>query len=172
MNSNNGNTDDRGFVDQLISRLQQKELECNDLLQEGRRIERDIGRTQEYIEQLKNFIQGEGGTLPKSKAITVARTGVGKTGNRSKAYPLRKIQWENMTINQIIGRVLSLRPEVSYHPTEMAKETYEIKTESDLHKVLPNMRSSMQKGSRDGLWEKAKTRGRFKALEQHELIGL
>lgn len=161
MNSNNGNTDN-SFVDQLILRLQQKEIDYNELLQESRRIERDTVRIQEYIDQLKNFIRGEGRTPPVSKVITVVRSGVGKTGNRSKAYPLRKIQWENMTINQIIGSVLSVTPEATYHPTEMANETYEINTDSDLRKVLPNMRSSMQKGARDGLWENA-SRGRFKA---------
>ncbi len=57
MNSNNGNTDGNSFVDQLTFRLQQKEIEYNELLQELRLNERNIVRTHRYIEQLKDFVK-------------------------------------------------------------------------------------------------------------------
>jgi len=172
MNINEGNQDDNGFVLQLIMRAEQKAKEYTEILHEQRRFEMRAQRTKDYIEKLNSFIIAEGKQPISIKEVPPLGSGVGKPGNRKKGLPLRKMQWDGMTINNIIGNILNGTPKVIYHPTEVIPLVYEIDSESDLRKVLPNMRSAMQKGARDGLWERT-GRGKFKAkevLEQGTLV--
>jgi len=172
MNSNEGNNDDRGFVLQLMMRAEKKVKEYAETMHEIRRLQMRAERDKDYIEQLNNFIRAEGQQPVSIKETPPLGSGVGKPGNRAKGLPLRKIQWDGMTINDIIGNILNGTPEVIYHHTELIPLVYEIDSDSDLRKVLPNVRSALQKGARDGLWDKP-SRGRFKAkatVEQGTLV--
>lgn len=172
MNSNNGNNDDNGFVLQLIMRAEQKAKEYTETAHEIRRLEMRAERTKEYVEQLNKFIRAEGQQPISIKETSALGSGIGKPGNRSKSFPLRKVQWEGMSINQIIESILNATPGVSYHAKEVASLIYEIESDSDLSKVLPNMRSAVQKGARDGRWERT-GRGKFSAkeiVEQGKLV--
>ena len=164
MNENNENHDDNGFVLQLMMRAEQKVKEYAETMHEIRRLQMRAERDKDYIEQLNNFIRAEGEQPVSIKETPTLGSGVGKPGNRAKGLPLRKVQWDGMTINDIVSTILNGTPEVIYHHTEVIPLVYEIDSESDLRKVLPNMRSAMQKGARDGLWERA-SRGKFKAKE-------
>lgn len=167
MNSNNGNNDDRGFLFQLHMRAQQKAQEYAELLHERQRLEMRIERTKGYVEQLNNFLKAEGQEPVQIKATPPKGSGVGKPGNRSKAFPIRRVQWEGMTMNQIVERILNTSPTVSFHPKEVAPLIYEIESDSDLHIVMRNLRSTMQRGDRDGLWERT-GRAIFKAKVTEE----
>ncbi len=160
MNSNDGNN--VAFLLQLHMRAQQKAKEYAELLHEHQRLEMRIERAKGYIEQLNSFLRAEGQEPIPLKVTAGSRSGVGKPGNRSKEFPVRKVQWEGMTINQIVERILSASPEVSFHPKEIAPLIYEIESESDLHIVMRNMRSTMQSGARKGRWERT-GRAMFKA---------
>lgn len=166
MNSNNGNNDDKGFLLQLHMRAQQKAQEYAELLHELQRLEMRIERTKEYFERLNDFLKAEGQeTVPKAKIYQ--GSGFGKPGNRSKAFPIRKSQWEGMSINKIIAHILNSTPGVSFHTKEVAPLIYEIESDSDLKVVMRNMRSSMQRGARDGLWERtARAKYKAKVIEQ------
>jgi len=164
MNSNDKNNDDNGFVLQLIMRAEQKAKEYVEILHDQRRLEMRAERTKRYIEDMNNFIRAEGQQPVSIKEPSALGSGVGKPGNRAKGFPLRKMEWEGMTINAIISNILNGTPKVIYHHTEVIPLVYEIDSDSDLRKVLPNMRSAMQKGARDGLWERS-SRGKFKAKE-------
>jgi len=162
MNINDENNDDRGFVLQLMMRAEQKVKEYAETMHEIRRLQMRAERDKDYIEQLNNFIRAEGQQPVSIKETPPLGSGVGKPGNRAKGLPLRKMQWDGMTIIDIIGNILNGTPEVIYHHAEIIPLVYEIDSDSDLRKVLPNMRSAMQKGARDGLWERP-SRGKFKA---------
>ena len=162
MNGNDGNYDDKGFLLQLNMRAQQKAKEYAELLHERQRLEMRIERTRGYIEQLNNFLRAEGQEPIPLKVTAGSRSGVGKPGNRSKELPIRNMKWEGMTINQIIESILNASPDVSFHPKEVSPLIYEIESESDLHIVIRNLRSTMQSGARKGLWERT-GRARFKA---------
>ncbi len=172
MNGNDENYDDKGFLLQLSMRAERKAKEYAELLHERQRIEVRIERTKRYIEQLNDFLSAEGLESVSLRVTATSRSGVGKPGNRSKALPLRKVQWEGMTVDQIIGRILDASPNVSYHSKEIAPQIYEIDSESDLNMVIGNLRSAMQTGARNGLWERT-SRARYgaKAAEaQGELV--
>ncbi len=162
MNSNNENYDDKSFLLHLHMKAQQKAKEYAELLRERQRLDMRIERTKGYLEQLNNFLKAEGQEPVMIKAMPHLGSPVGKPGNRSKALPLRKAQWEGMTVNEIIAHILHASPDVSFHPKEVAALIYEIDSESDLKMVIHNMRSSMQRGARDGLWERT-DRAKYKA---------
>ena len=172
MNSNDRNYKDKGFLLQLHMRAQQKAKEYAELLHERQRLERLIERTKGYVEQLNNFLRAEGQEPVSIKAEAHLGSAVGKPGNRSKALPIRKMQWEGITINQIIESILNTSPDVSFHPKEVAPLIYEIESESDLYMVTRNVRSTMQRGAREGLWERT-GRAKFRAkatAEQGKLV--
>lgn len=172
MNINNENNDDKGFLLHLHMRAQQKASEYAELLHERQRLEMRIERTKKYFEQLNNFLKAEGQEPVPMKATPHQGSGVGKPGNRSKAFPIRKMHWEGMTINQIIESILNASPDVSFHPKEVAPLIYEIQSDSDLYMVTRNVRSTMQRGAREGLWERT-GRAKFRAkatVEQGKLV--
>lgn len=161
-NNVSNNNDDKAFLLQLQMRAQQKATEYSELLHERDLIDMKLERTKGYIEQLNHFLRAEGQQAVSVKTSSSQASGVGKPGNRSKTLPLRKERWIGMTINQIVNQILNAAPGLSFHPKDMANEIYEIQSDLDLKMVLPNLRSSMQRGARDGLWDNAE-RGKFKA---------
>jgi hypothetical protein len=162
MNNSNETHEDKGFLLQLYMRAEQKAKEYQELIHERQRLEMRIERTKEYVEQLNKFLIAEGQQPITIKTLPHIGSAVGKPGNRSKSFPLRQIKWEGMSINQIIENILNTSPTVIFHPKEIASIIYEIKSESDLRLVLRNIRSTMQRGAREGLWEKT-GRAMFKA---------
>lgn len=172
MNSNDGNNDDKGFLLQLHMRAEQKAQEYAALLQERQRLDRNIERIKLYVEQLNSFLRAEGQDTVPIKATPRMGSGVGKPGNRSMAFPIRQMQWEGMTINEIIQSILNASQGVSFHSREVAALIYEIQSDSDSNMVMRNVRSAMQKGVREGLWERT-GRGKFSAkaiVEQGRLV--
>ena len=161
------NNEDKGFLLQLHMRAERKAKEYADLLHERQRIEMKIERTREYIEKLNGFLKAEGEKPVPIKATPHLGSIVGKPGNRSKAFPVRRIKWEGMTINQIVESILKASPATSFHPKEVASEIYEIEFDSDLQIVMRNTRSAMQRGAREGLWVRT-GRAQFKAKVTEE----
>jgi hypothetical protein len=162
MNIDNRNNEDKGFLLQLHMRAEIKAKEYAELLHQRQVLEMRIERAKEYLEQLNKFLMAEGQQPVSMKTVLITKSGVGKPGNRSKAFPIRKMQWEGMSINQIVERILNASPDVSFHPKEVASLIYEIQSESDLRMVMRNIRSTMQRGARDGLWERT-DRAKYKA---------
>ncbi len=161
-NKNDGTNEDNGFLLQLSMRAEQKAKEYVELLHEQERLAMRIERTKVYLEQLNSFLRAEGQAPIHLKTTAGSRRGVGQPGNRSPKLPIRKIQWDGMTINEIIERILTTSLDASLHPKEVASLIYEIRSDSDLSMVIRNVRSSMQRGAREGLWEKT-GRAMFKA---------
>jgi|GEM_PF-3259402 len=158
----NGTNDDKGFVFQLHMRAQQKAQEYTELLHELQRLEVRIERTKQYVEQLNNFLVAEGQKPIHIRAISRSQSPVGKPGNRSKRMPVRKVKWEGMSINDIIIQILNNSPDFSFHPSDIIPLIYEIESEPDVKMVLRNVRTTMQRGVRDGRWERT-GRAKFKA---------
>jgi hypothetical protein len=162
MDNTNQKHDDGGFLLQLNMRAQQKAKEYVELVHERQRLEMRIERTKEYIEQLNIFLRAEGQQPVLIKEVPIVGSIVGKPGNRAKDFPIRKVQWEGLTINEIIERILNTSPDMAFRPSEIAAGVYEIESDTDLKMVMHNMRSYMQRGARDGKWERV-GRGKFKA---------
>jgi hypothetical protein len=169
---NNDNFEDKGFVLQLRMRAERKVQEYSELLHERQKLDMRIERTKEYIEQMNKFLEAEGQRPVHIKMVPPIVSVVGKPGNRSKTLPIRKMRWDGMSMNQIVEHILNASPTVSFHPKQVAPQIYEIESDSDLQMVIPNLRSTMQRGAREGLWERT-GRAQFKAKideKQGELI--
>ncbi len=162
MNSNDGQNDNKGFLFQLHMRAEQKVAEYVKLLRERQHLDRQIELTKQYVEQLNSFLKAEGLEPVTIRTIPSTLSSVGKPGNRSKSLPLRRVQWAEMTIDQIIVHFLSTSPELSCDARDVAQQLYEIDSEADMDKVIGNTRSSLQSGFRKGLWERTE-RGKYKA---------
>lgn len=164
-------TNDGAFVIQLRIRAEEKAKEYGELLHEKRRIEMQLERTKNYVAQLNAFLEAEG---RRPVIIREERPGstVGKPGNRSKEMPLRKSEWELLAMNDIIAIILNQSPTVVYHPKQVAPLIYEIQSDADLRMVERNVRSTMQRGAREGRWDRV-GRAKFKAkatVQQGKLV--
>lgn len=158
----NGDNDDKGFLLQLQMRAEQKANELTGLMHERQLLDVKIERTKSYIEQLNAFLAAEGLETIHVRVLPQGQGNVGRPGNRSKALPLRKGQWEGKSLNDIIALILNSSPGISFHPKEVAPLIYEIQTPADVNMVMKNVRSTMQRGARDGKWDKT-GRAKFQA---------
>jgi len=162
MNENGTNQENNGFLFQLQMRAQQKAQEYADLIHQRQRLDMQIERTKQYVQELNNFLRREGQQTVPIKSAAHLESTVGKPGNRSKAMPLRRMEWDGMTVNQIITSILNRTPDASYHPSNVVSLIYEIESDADLKMVIKNIRSTMQRGAREGLWERS-DRAQYKA---------
>jgi hypothetical protein len=135
--------------------------EYNQLLHEQERIKVQIERAKIYIGQLNSLLEGEG-QIPIPLRELKQGTGVGKIGNRGKGFPVRRVEWAGMTLDEIIKVILELSPSEVYHADVIAHKIYEIQSDTDLHRVKMSLVSILRKGAQRGLWE-SKKRNRYKA---------
>lgn len=155
MNENDKNA----FTSQVRIRAQEKMKELLGIEHEIKGLEVQRERAKTYLESLNQFLEAEG---ERPESLKEARpSGVGKPGNRSKNMPVRRVEWEGKSMNYIVGHILDASPDVIYHFSEIAPKIYEIQNELDLRKVAKNLRSTMQRGAKLGLWNKV-GRAKFK----------
>lgn len=150
-----------GFALQVRVHAQAKADEIRELEQEIKRLEVKVARTKAYFDKLNSFLELEGQRPVLVKQVG-ATGGVGKPGNRAKDLPVRKVQWAGMGLFDIVDRVLNAAPDEAYQPQDAASQIYEIHSDTDLHRVIKNVRSTMQRGARSGRWVRV-GRGKFKA---------
>lgn len=170
MYKTNLNDGDKEFVFQVRQRVKGKVEEYRELSHQQKEIEIQLERAKAYIEELNKFLEREG-ERPELLKEYRPSAGIGKTGNRVKGMPLRKARWEGMSINGIIQTLLNESPSRIYNPIELASEVYEIQSDTDLRMVIKNFRSMLQRGNRDGLWDKSgRAQYKAKANTQGQLI--
>jgi hypothetical protein len=159
--TNNDNTDNGQFIEQVRRRAGQKAEEYRHLLHEQEQLKVQIERAKIYISQLNSLLEGEGQT-PIPLREPKQGTGVGKIGNRAKGFPVRRVEWEGMTLDEIIKVILESSPNQVYHANVIAHKIYEIQSDVDLRRVKMSLVSILRKGAQRGLWESRK-RNRYKA---------
>lgn len=165
------NTDNKEFISLLRQRAQHKVDELAQLEHDLHRIEVQIERTKAYVQKLNAFLESEE-ELPIPLKQVSKGTGVGKVGNRSKEFPVRKVQWEGMTMNEIVASILNASPNKIFQSSDIVPLVYEIQSDKDMRLVSDTTRSVMQKGKRAGLWAKAGY-GKYKSkspIEQGQLV--
>lgn len=159
---NDGNDNDIKFIEQLRERTKGKVEEYYRLLHEEERIRVQRERTKKYVDQANSLLEGEG-QMPIVLKEPKQGTGVGKIGNRAKDFPVRKIGWAGMTLDEIVKAILEATPNETYHVDVIAHRIYEIQSEMDLKRVKQSLVSILKKGAHDGKWEALK-RNRYKAV--------
>ena len=93
---------------------------------------------------------------------TGIRSGVGKPGNRAKDLPIRRAEWEGLTINEIISNILDSSPDIVLHADEIAGKVYEVQSTIDLDRVKKNLVTSLRRGAKKGMWQALK-RNKYKS---------
>jgi hypothetical protein len=162
MIDNDRNKDNNAeFVKQLRDRAQKKAEEYYGFLHEQERISVQLERAKTYLNKLNSFLEEEG-QIPIPLKELRKGSGVGKIGNRAKDFPVRKIEWAGMTLDEIVKAILEVTPNETYHVDIIAHKIYEIQSEIDLKRVKQSLVSILKKGAHDGKWEALK-RNRYKA---------
>ncbi len=161
MNGNENPDGNAEFVEQVRHRAQGKAAEYYSLLHEQRRVEMQVERVKAYVEQLNRFLEAEGQTPVPLREIRQGSP-VGKPGNRSKDFPLRKAQWEGLSLWDIVAEILSASPNEVMHADAIAHQIYEIESPIDLRKVKRSLVSTLRRGARGGRWQ-AVPRNRYRS---------
>ncbi|MGD1119020.1 MAG: hypothetical protein ABR886_05985 [Dehalococcoidales bacterium] len=168
-NKNNGSNTE--FASSVKQRAEEKAAEYHNLLHEQQRIEMLLERIRKYIDKLNSVLEAEGQSPivlrePKSGSI------VAKPGNRAKDFPIRKVQWEGMTLFDIVHSILNASPTQILHADVIAHQVYEIQNKKDLQRVKRSLVSTLRRGAKDGRWDFV-PRNKYKAksaIAQERLI--
>ena len=157
MNSDN----DMDFIFQVRERAHSKAEEIKQLVHEQRRTEMLIERAKRYLDQLNAFLEAEG-QRPELLKESPRVSPIGKPGNRAKDFPIRKAEWEGMSLFEAVKAILETSPNEIQHADEIANKVYEIQTPKDLRRVKQSLVSTLRNGAKKGLWEGLK-RNKYKA---------
>ena len=151
----------------LRERAEGKRVEYNNLLQEQRRLSVRIQRVKEYLDKVNGLLEMEG--LPRIRLSDArATTKVGRPGNRAEGMPVRRMEWEGMSLVDVVLQILSETVEAS-HADTVVHRIYEIETDADKRKAKPSVVSSLRTVAKKGLIEKV-GRNRFqRRMPQREL---
>ena len=157
MNSNN----DIDFIIQVRERARKKVEEIKNLIHDQKYIEMQIERARKYLNQLNAFLEAEGqrpALIKESPNVSP----VGKPGNRAKDFPIRKMEWEGMSLFEAVKAILEASPNEIQHADVIAHKIYEIETQKDLRRVKQSLVSTLRQGIKKGLWEGLE-KNRYKA---------
>ena len=157
----NDNVSDEQYVLQTEMRARQKAKDIANLLHQQKGIEMEIERAKAYLERLNEFLKAEG-HAPVLLTEPRPTSNVGTTGNRSKQKPLRKIEWEGMSLMAIIQNIVDSSPNEAHNAERILSKIFEIKSPTDRLMVLHDVRSTLQTGSRQGRWDRV-GRGLYKS---------
>ena len=170
----NGNAPDpagtmSSFEELLRGRAEDRKGAYLRLVHEQKRIAVKLARLKTSIEHLNGVLQDEG--LPTIRMQTPSDGGFARPGNRSDATPLRKAEWEGMSLTDIAGVILNETPEI-LHADVLIRRVYEIETPAEAKKAKHSFVSTLRTGAKKGLW-KTHPKNRYQGLGviQQELVG-
>ena len=147
----NGHFQQGSFADVLRGRAEEKQAEYIRLVHEQMRIGIRLEGIKSYIQNLNGLLQAEG--LPIIHLRDSSTTGgVGKPGNRSKDMPLRKPEWEGMSLLRIAGTILNQSSD-AIHADVLVPLIFEIENPLQHKKAKHSLVSTLRNGAKEGLWE-------------------
>ena len=148
--STNGQLIGESFTDSLRRQAESKRTEYNQLVHEQNRVVLQLERVKSYIQSLNGLLEAEG--QPKVQLRDDKNTNaVGRPGNRSKNMPLRKAQWEGMTLFEIVGTILK-ETGADIHVDQIIPQIYEVGTQKDKKMAKQSLVSTMMRGAKDEKW--------------------
>ncbi len=151
MASDNGNSEQ--FTMEVLNRAKQKARAITNLLHQQKGIVMEIERAKAYLEQLNVFLNAEG-HAPVLLTEPRPTSNIGIPGNRSKQKPLRKIEWDGMSLLAIIEDIIDASPNETHNAERTLSKIFEIKSPADRRMVVADVRSTLQLGSRQGRWDR------------------
>ncbi len=153
---------DSDFINQVRIRAKDKVEEIAKLKHEQQRIEMQVARAQQYLEKLNGFLMAERQS-PEVVREYSKGSPVGKPGNRAKDFPIRKPEWEDMTLWEVVKAILAMTPNDTLHVDVIARKIWEIESQVDLKRVKQSLVSTLNRGAKEkGYWD-ALGNNKFKA---------
>lgn len=152
---------DDQLVQQLLIRARDVAKQITDLQHEAKRVEVATNRAKQYLAKLNDFLQAEG-HAPVIVSDVRPTSGVGSPGNRSKTKPVRQAQWEGLSLPAIVERIVNSAPDKIHNADDVIPKVFEIKSPADRKMVLHDVRGTMQRGAKAGLFTRV-GRGKYRA---------
>jgi hypothetical protein len=144
---------DSTFVTQVRMRAKDKAEEITKLRHDQHKIEMQMERATQYLDQLNTFLASEGQRPELVRDLSKGSV-VGKPGNRAKDFPVRKAEWEGMSLFEAVKAVLETTPTEPQHADVIAHMIYEIESPMDLRRVKASLVSTLLRGAKEKkLWE-------------------
>ena len=162
---------DTDFAGLIRQRAEKIAAEYYKLLHEQKRIEVQLERNRKYLQQLNGILESEG-QGPIALKEPPKGSPVGKAGNRALDFPVRKVEWEGMTLIGAVQGILEASPNDIQHADVIAHRIYEIQSPKDVKRVKQSLVSTLRRGGKAGMWE-ALRGNRYKAkntVAQERLI--
>lgn len=157
------------FSDALRRRAEDLRVDYGRLQQEQKRIAVQIERLKAYIMHLNGLLDAEG-IEPIRLGEPKATTGFARPGNRSKDMPMRKPQWDNVTLTDAIDSILSERSD-ALHADMLVALIYDISTPAEKRRAKHSLVSTLRQGVKAGRWEGLpKNRFRGSSARQAALV--
>lgn len=157
------------FADALSQRATEKRTEYFQLVQERRRLDLRIERLRDYLDKVNGLLQAED-LQPVRLAQASGGSIVGKIGNRAKGMPVRKVEWEGMTLTEIADAILG-RTTDSLHADTIIEEIYEIESDADKKKAKLSIVSTLRRGAEKRLWQ-SHPKNHYQGLKRQRQMAL
>ena len=141
---------DLPFSDVLRERAESKKSELASLLREKHRIAGLIENAKEYLTDLNALLRREG--LPPAEVYdTSTATGFGVPGNRSEKMPMRKPEWQKMSLSESIHTILDIEMRV-WHADELVLRIFDSPTDEEARHAKHSLVSTLRAGVKEGKW--------------------
>ena len=146
----NGHQVEESFTDSLRRQAESKRKEYNQLVHDQNRVALQLDRVKAYIQSLNGLLEAEGQAKVQLRDDTKTNV-VGRPGNRSKNMPLRKAQWEGMTLYDIVETIVE-EASGDIHVDQILPQIYETETQKDRRLAKQSLVSTMRRGAKDSRW--------------------
>ena len=151
------------FSDALKAEAETMQLTYNKLHDQFRRVRHEIERVKTYVEHLNGLLEAKG--MPRiSLHEPTAKTGIGRPGNRTKGMPLRRSEWEDMSVMDAVDAILR-QTDKAVHADVLVERIYEVTTPLEHKKAKHTLASTARQGAKNDRWI-ALGRNRYQAKDQ------
>ena len=139
------------FVATVIAEASRNRTEFDALVSEQQRIELRMEKLRERQIGLNQVLSTYGHAPirlnePDSQSF-------GTPGNRSKGMPLRKQQWQSVSLTVATKAILDQQPSLVFDTSAVIDVIYEITSEEELRTAKRSLRSTLARGVKDGMWD-------------------
>ena len=152
------------FQDIIRARALEKQREYLSLIHEQKRIAVRIERLKASMEHWNNVLEDEG--VPTIPMREPPEGGFARPGNRSKDMPLRKAEWEEMSLTDAVQSILS-QTDQTLHADTLVHLVYEIETQAEFKKAKHSLVSSLRSGAKNNLW-KAEAKNHYRSIDDQQ----
>ena len=151
----------QSFSEVVRAHAEEKQREYLNLQHEQRRISIRLERLKASIDHLNGVLEDEG--IPTVQTRELTDKGFARPGNRSKNMPLRKPEWEGMSLADAVKSILG-ETDQTIHADVLVHRVYEIEIPSEKRQAKHSLVSTLRTGAKNGLWH-AEPKNQYRAID-------